>query len=209
MRHLAERILLAAINLMPESDQDWGQAMRSEFIHFESQRDALSFAFGCYRAAWKRKLMAEYYEPLGRGFVSLCLVIWASAKLYLSGALARAGLYPGQFKANAWDKIDISIWQTFLITGSLFAYAGASFALMTKRWFTLAVCLLGAMMLNSAHFATVSRSGYYGAYSDSRLLFSYAVVVEDYFILTVTIVGVAALYWWPRVMAGQKPWTQI
>jgi len=187
LRSTAYLIMKIAQYTIPPDDQEWITAMGNELSHIDKGFEALAFSIGCLRSALHRKLAAEKLEPLGRWFVVTCIFIWAGLKIYLGG------------KAGASIKIDLAGWQVLLILGSSIAYIGAAIFLFARQWFALAGSLFLAFMLNSAHLFFTAFGQPIFAEHNTSAIFSLAVISEESFILTLTLVGAIGLWAWPNI----------
>ncbi|MEO9617234.1 MAG: hypothetical protein ABJF89_07160 [Parasphingorhabdus sp.] len=180
---MAEHILSVSSRIMPTSQKQWATAMHNEFHHIDGQQDALLFAIGCLFAAWRQKMNVERYEPILRWGIVTCLFGWAALKVYLSSA-----------SPEAWQEYSWSGWQLALIGSASIAYLGAGIFLLLKKWpHTLAV-LLFALVLNSAHFMMIASTAYIETSIAVPMVFSLAVVSEEYFIWALAMTG--SLFLW-------------
>lgn len=166
--------------------------MGNELSHIDKDFEALTFSIGCLRSALHRKLAVENLEPLGRWFVVTCIFIWAVLKVYLAG------------KATSSTIIDFTVWQIMLLFGSSFAYIGAAFFLFARKWRGLAGSLLLAFILNSAHFFFITFGQPLFVEHNTTAIFSLAVISEESFILTLTVVGAIGLWAWSNIFNNKQ-----
>jgi NADH:ubiquinone oxidoreductase subunit K len=126
--------------------------------------------------------------------VVLCLFAWAAAKFYIGVAA------PENWYEKTW-----SAWQIALIAAASIAYAGAGASLFLRRWLVFGFFIIAALFLNNAHFAMIASGSYLESHSEVPLVFSLAVVGEEYFIWTLAVAGGLALWLWPKISSSGRP----